>query len=147
MTILALPLLTLSASPIGQSAGNSQSMNSPKSYRLLASGEGFAIANTLWYAVSVEAVPSSAAIKALVCEIVRHEKPVNYRVLNISIFVGLDSYARPVGRGDTEVDQRQNEHWIADYTWNVDIPERTYRLLLPRETRFEEFDHLTDCKE
>ncbi len=118
-------------------------MNSPKSYRLLASGEGYG--KSLWYVVSVETIPSAAAIKALVCEVVRSQKPVNYRVLGIGVYVGLDSWVAPVGHGDTEIDRKQYEHCVANYAWNVEIPDGKYRLHLVRESRFEEFDHLRAC--
>jgi hypothetical protein len=148
ITLVLATLLTLrsngfSGSSRGQSERNVQRENSSRSYRLLASG---ADRTGTWYVVSLAEHPSVAATKALVCEVVRQEMPVNYRVLSISFYVGLDSWIAPVGHGDTEIDRKQNEHWIAHYIWNVDPPKSKTRLFIVREHRFWGFDHLKDCK-
>jgi hypothetical protein len=129
----------------GQSERNRQTMSVAKAYRLLASGDRYG--QSKWYAISVQTVPSADAVKALVCEVLRQEKPANYRIFDISIFLGLDSYVPPVGHGNTEVDRKQDELWVANYTWNADLPDRRDRIHLVREHRFVDFDHTRDCKE
>ncbi len=141
-TLLALLISVCGSSAGSQSERNTQPMNPPKSYRLLASGDS---ANGILYVVSVEAPLSPAGTKELVCEVVRQEKPLHYRRLSIDVFVGLNSWVAPVGHGDTETDRKQYEHWIATYTWNVELPESKNRLLLVRDG-FVDFDHLRDCK-
>ena len=101
---------------------------------------------SLWYAVSIRTVPPAAMVRSLVCEVVQHEKPTNYRLLGISFFVDLDSYVPPVGHGLTDIDRYQNEHWVARYMWNVDLPKKHDRIFLVREHRFVDFDHLKNCK-
>jgi len=119
-------------------------MNAPRSYELLGTGEGYG--QNRWYVVSVSVVPSAAALKTLICEVIRQEKPTNYCILSISVFVDLDKYVPSVGHGDTEIDRIQDEHWVVRYLWNADLPNRRDRIMLVREERFVDFNHVRDCK-
>jgi hypothetical protein len=134
-------MLFLAPALLGQA--NKPIQGAVVNYRLLASGDD---ARGTWYVVSLAEHPSVAATKALVCEVVRREQPVDYRRLSISFYVRLDSWVAPVGHGDTEIDRKQNEHWIGIYNWNVELPKNKYNLLIVREHRFWGFDHLKDCK-
>lgn len=142
LLLAAIVTFNLSTSALGKI--KSQAMPERKSYRLLGSGRRST--DTVWYAVSVEASPSTEKLKALICDVIRQEKPSHYGVVSILIFAGLDSYTPPIGHGDTDLDRQQDEHWLARYTWNRDISDTNYRLLLAKEG-FVDFDHYRDCRQ
>src|SRR5579884_1302979 len=90
-TILAL-LLTLPA--FSQNA-MSRSSGSIK-YRLLHSRPTDATKEAE-YVASVDVPLGTPEIEGVICQIIEHEKPRDYRLLNISIYYALDEYIPSAG--------------------------------------------------
>jgi hypothetical protein len=100
------------------------------------------------YVVSVEKPLDVPALKALVCQIIRTEKPPNTRV-EIGIYLGLDEFIPSLG--SKPLSDKLAAHRMAAYRWNVKLPKDRQRLTVMKDSegkaltkwRFYDFDHGT----
>ena len=105
------------------------------------------------YNVSVDRYLDVSAVKNVICQLVRNEKPQGYEVLSIGIYYKLGRYTYEIDIDMKDVVERR-ERRIAQYHWNKDSPKDSRRLVIPRdakgqplkEWRFYNFDHSKDCR-
>ncbi len=123
------------------------------SYRLLdSSTRQFGKMTTANYTVSVDRFLDRSQIEQLICEVIRDQKPAPSSILGISIFYNLDKAL--VTGGLPSLERERLEHIIADYAWNISLPDKRDRLLIWRDAQgklidkatFHEFDHTKACK-
>jgi hypothetical protein len=103
------------------------------------------------FMVSVDRELDRSEVEALICEIVRNEKPAGFERLAIAIYHDLDEYIPPVGAPVLE--RKLAEHEVAHYWWNVGLTGSQQRLHISRDKdgkllspwKSYEFDHTTQC--
>ena len=103
------------------------------------------------YNVSVEQYLDPSAIKSVVCQLIRKEKPGGYEILSLGIYYKLDRYIAESDR-DVAEGARHRERRIAQYHWNKDSPKDSRRLVVSKdansmtEWRYYDFDHTKSCR-
>jgi len=105
------------------------------------------------YNVSVEQYLDPSAIKSVVCQLIRKEKPGGYEILSLGIYYKLDRYIVETDR-DVAEGARHRERRIAQYHWNKDSPKDSRRLVVSKdakgnsltEWRYYDFDHTKSCR-
>ena len=105
------------------------------------------------YNVSVEQYLEASAIKNVVCQLIRKEKPSGYEILSLGIYYKLDRYIAEADR-DVADGARHRERRIAQYHWNKDSPKDSRRLVVSKdakgnsltEWRYYDFDHAKSCR-
>jgi hypothetical protein len=105
----------------------------------------------LGYAVSVDHLLDRTMIEKLICQLLATEKPPTFSLLAVTLYHKLDEYHPTGGLPNLEAELR--DHYLANYIWNVKIPEATDRLTILRGVEGNvlsppqgyNFDHTKTC--
>ena len=125
-------------------------MSEAVSYRILDAPYNNIDNTIINYSVSIDRFLDRSQIGQIICQVIRDKKPASFKILTISIYYGLDKWIP----GGPLFEREYREHIVAEYLWNISLPEKRDRLLLLRDAQgglmeppmFYDFDHTKACK-